>query len=119
MGFLYLGLALLGAAASYSFLGQFFIAHGLNFAELKTQLLAGPVSSYFGVNALISVLVTVLFILGEGRRLKMRGLWLPVAATLGVGVCCGLPLFLYLRRLSQDKLGALDESQMVHAKTIK
>ncbi|MDR1083793.1 MAG: DUF2834 domain-containing protein [Deltaproteobacteria bacterium] len=99
MAFFYLGLAFLGAVAPYSFLGQFFVSSGLNFPEIRAQMWAGPVSSYFGLNTLIAGVVTLLFIWSEGRRLKMKGLWLPVLATAAVGVACGLPLFLYLRRI--------------------
>ncbi|MDR1608745.1 MAG: DUF2834 domain-containing protein [Deltaproteobacteria bacterium] len=103
MAFFYLGLAFLGAVAPYSFLGQFFVNSGLNFVEIKTQMWAGPVSSYFGLNTLIAGLVTILFILSEGRRRKMKGLWLPLLATVFVGVACGLPLFLYLRRVFLER----------------
>ena len=33
----------------------------------------------------------------EGRRLKMASWWLPIPASLLVGLCFALPLFLYLR----------------------
>jgi hypothetical protein len=119
MGYLYLGLAFLGAVAPYSYLGQFLINNGLNFAEFKAQLISTPVGSYFGLNMLVAALVTVLFILGEGKRLKMRGLWLPLLTTLAVGVSCGLPLFLYLRRLSQEGAPAPEAKEVVHNKTVK
>ncbi len=103
MGYFYLGLAFLGAVAPYSFMGQFLLTHGLNFPELKTQLWASPISSFVGAAFLISSLVNLFFVLGEGRRLKMKGLWLPLLATVTVGVSCGLPLFLYLRDLALSR----------------
>jgi hypothetical protein len=103
MGYFYLGLAFLGAVAPYSFMGQFLLTHGLNFAEFKAQLWASPISSFVGAAFLISSLVNLFFVIGEGRRLKMKGLWLPVLATVAVGVSCGLPLFLYLRDLAQAR----------------
>jgi hypothetical protein len=119
MAYLYLGLALLGAVVPYSFLGQFLVAHGLDLAEFRAQMSVNSVSSYFGLNMLLAALVTIMFILGEGRRLRMRGLWLPVLATVAVGVCCGLPLFLYLRRLSLERVVSPDDGRAVHEKTIK
>ncbi|MDR1577993.1 MAG: DUF2834 domain-containing protein [Deltaproteobacteria bacterium] len=104
MAFFYLGLAFLGAVAPYSFLGQFLVSSGLNFAEIRAQMWASPVSGYFSLNALIAGLVTILFIWSEGRRQKMKGLWLPLVATLLVGVACGLPLFLYLRRVTMERM---------------
>ncbi|MDR1080480.1 MAG: DUF2834 domain-containing protein [Deltaproteobacteria bacterium] len=102
MGYFYLGLALLGAVAPYSFLGQFLASSGPDFQLLKAQAVQTPVSAYFAVNMLVAALVTVVFIAREGRRLRMRGLWLPLLATLAIGVSCGLPLFLYLRKANED-----------------
>lgn len=100
MGYFYLGLAFLGAVAPYSFMGQFLLTHGLNFPELKVQMWASPISSFVGASFLIAGLVSLVFIFREGRRLKMKGLWLPLLATVLVGVSCGLPLFLYLRDMT-------------------
>lgn len=100
MGYFYLGLAFLGAIAPYSFMGQFLLTHGLNPAEFKAQMSAGPIASFLGAAFFIASLVTIFFVIGEGRRLKMKGLWLPLLATAAVGVSCGLPLFLYLRDMA-------------------
>ncbi|MDR1045535.1 MAG: DUF2834 domain-containing protein [Candidatus Adiutrix sp.] len=103
MGYFYLGLAFVGAVAPYSFMGQFLLTHGLNIAEFKSQLAASPISSFMGAAFVIASVVTLFFVLGEGRRLKMKGLWLPLLATVAVGVSCGLPLFLYLRDMALDR----------------
>ncbi|MDR3154028.1 MAG: DUF2834 domain-containing protein [Deltaproteobacteria bacterium] len=100
MGYFYLGLALLGAVAPYSFLGQFLAANGPDWEALKAQAVQSPVSSYLAVNMVVAAAVTLVFIFREGRRLRMKGLWLPMAATLAIGVSCGLPLFLYLRKVA-------------------
>jgi len=39
------------------------------------------------------------FIWSEGRRINLKRLWLPVLATLTVGVSLGLPLFLLLTEI--------------------
>ncbi len=100
MGYFFLGLAFLGAVAPYSFMGQFLLTHGLNLAEFKTQLASSPISCFMGAAFAIASLVTLFFVISEGRRLKMKGLWLPVLASILVGVSCALPLFLYLRDLA-------------------
>ena len=97
MSFFFLGLAFLGAVVPYSFMGQFLLTHGLDFSELKAQMWAAPISSFTGAAFVISSVVNFCFVWGEGRRRKMKGLWLPLMATVLVGVSCGLPLFLYLR----------------------
>ena len=48
-------------------------------------------------------IVLLSFIQSEGRRLRMRFLWLPMLGTVFVGVSPGLPLFLYLRQLELDR----------------
>lgn len=103
MGYFFLGLSFLGAVLPYSLLGQFLLANGLNFTELKTQAMVNPVSGFLAVAWLISGLVTLVFIWNEGRKIKMKGLWLPLIATLAAGVSCGLPLFLYLRDLNLSR----------------
>ena len=105
MGFFYLGLSFVGAVLPYSFMGQFLLTHGLDLAEFKTQMWAAPISSFTGAAFVIASLVNLFFVFGEGRRLKMKGLWLPVLATVLVGVSCGLPLFLYLRGQALKQAG--------------
>jgi SAM-dependent methyltransferase len=81
---------------------------------------SGPLHpALFGLNMLVAALVTAMFIVGEGKRLKMRGLWLPLLTTVLVGVSCGLPLFLYLRRQTLDRGLTAEDSQAVHTKTVK
>lgn len=41
--------------------------------------------------------VFLLWAAWEGRRLGMRTWWVPIPASLFVGLCFGLPLFLFLR----------------------
>jgi hypothetical protein len=100
---LYLVLAILGTllplAAFVPFVNLPNVGPRLFFA----QLFATPVSGFFGWDVIVSSLVLWGFVLVEGRRLAMRGLWAPIAANLLVGVSLGLPLFLYMRerRLGQ------------------
>jgi predicted exporter len=61
------------------------------------DLFVNPVSSSFALDVMISAIVLIAFIITQGRRDGVRSLWLPIAATLLLGVSCGLPLFLALR----------------------
>jgi Terpene cyclase DEP1 len=58
-----------------------------------------------GWDVIVSLLVLWTFVLFEGRRLAMARLWLPIAATLIVGVSLGLPLFLYMREVRLEATG--------------
>ncbi len=66
-------------------------------------MFANQISAFFAMDVIVSAIVLIVFILDEGRRLGMRTLWLPVIATLLVGVSLGLPLFLYLRQIQLDQ----------------
>ena len=95
--YLYLLLAILGAVLPYSQLVPFLREHGLALRLLVEQLFANRISAFFGLDVVISSLVLWTFVFVEGRRRKIRHLWLPVVGNLLVGVSLGLPLFLYMR----------------------
>ena len=94
---IYLMLFILGTVLQYTQFIQFLIEHGLNVSLFFEQLFANPISSFFGINVIASVLVVLTFIAWEGTRLKMRYLWIYFASAL-VGVAVGLPLFLLMRQ---------------------
>jgi hypothetical protein len=100
---LYLVLCFLGTALPLAAFAPFLATAGAGPRMFLLQLFAGPVSAFFGWDVIVSSLVLWTFLLIEGRRLAMRGLWAPIAANLLVGVSLGLPLFLYMRerRLGQ------------------
>jgi Terpene cyclase DEP1 len=99
----YLGLCVLGTVLPYSQFIPFVRAHGLDLQVFTQQLFVNRVSSFFGLDVIVSSLVLWFLVYLEGRRSRIRHLWLPVAANLLVGVSLGLPLFLYMRerRLEQ------------------
>lgn len=97
MRWVYLFLAVLGTVLPYSQFLPWLAQHGPNVRLLFTQLFLGHVSAFFGLDAIVSALVLLVFIFHERTRRSMGMLWLPVAATCVVGVSCGFPLFLYLR----------------------
>ena len=96
-------LAVLGAALPLWQFAPFLRDHGLDFPLLVQQLFSTPVSGFFGMDVIVSAVVLFVLVFVEGRRLGMRHLWVPVIATLLVGVSLGLPLFLYLRERKLDK----------------
>jgi hypothetical protein len=98
----YLCLCLLGAALPSTQLVPWLATHGLNIPLLVSELFSTRIGAFFGMDVIVSALVLFLFIGVEGRRLGMRRLWLPVVATLAVGVSLGFPLFLYLRQLKLE-----------------
>lgn len=104
--YVYLGLCVLGAALPYAQLIPWLRTHGLDPSSFFAELFSTRIGAFFGVDVIVSALVLFVFIGVEGRRLAIRKLWIPVAATVAVGVSLGLPLFLYLRQLEMDARAA-------------
>ena len=97
---LYLLLCVAGTILPYSFFIQFLRDHGLHLRLFLEQLFANPISSFFGVDVIVSTICLWLFVFVEGHRAHVKNLWAPIVASLLVGVSLGLPLFLYLRESS-------------------
>src|SRR5262245_62580163 len=94
---LYLALAIIGTVLHYSRVIPFVREHGLDARLFLEQLFATRIGGFFGMDVIVSSLVLWVFVFAEGRRLQVRHLRAPIAASLAVGVSLGLPLFLYLR----------------------
>jgi Protein of unknown function DUF2834 len=100
---LYLVLCVVGFLVPYWQFIPWAAEHGINLPLLVRDLFANRISSFFGLDVLISAVVLWIFIAAEGSHLGMRRLWLPIVATCVVGVSLGLPLFLYLRQVHLDR----------------
>ncbi len=106
--YLYLVLCVLGTLLPYSQLVPFLRAHGLDVPLLVRELFANRVGAFFGLDVLVSSFVLWVFVFTEGRRRRMRRLWVYVLCNLLVGVSLALPLFLYVRERRLDRArGAL------------
>lgn len=108
---LYLILCVAGTILPYSQLFPFLREHGLDTSLLFQQLFANKVSGFFGLDVIVSSLVLWVFVYSEGTRLRMRHLWIYVAANLLVGVSLGLPLFLLMRQSKLDHSAAASIAQ--------
>ena len=102
----YLIFAVLGFVILYSQFVPWLVEHGLNVGLLFRELLASRISMFFAMDVIVSAIVLLGFIQGEGKRLRVQLLWLPSIGTLVVGVSFGLPLFLFLRQLMLDRTTA-------------
>ena len=101
---LYVVFCLLGLVLPYSqFIAWITEHHALNILMFMHDLFANRIAAFFALDVIVSAIVLLSFIQSEGRRLRMRFLWLPMLGTVFVGVSLGLPLFLYLRQLELDR----------------
>lgn len=98
----YLLLAVLGTILPYWKLVPWVMDHGLSLSLLFQELFATRIGAFFGLDVVVSAVVLFVFVFVEGRRDRVPHLWLPIVATLFVGVSLGLPLFLYLRQRQLD-----------------
>ena len=100
--------AILGAALPYSQLAVWLGERGLDVGAFAAAVFSSRISAFAWLDVLVSAIVLIALIVVEGRRLEIPFLWLPILATLGVGVSCGLPLFLLMRQARLER-GAAGE----------
>ena len=102
----YLVCCVLGLALPYWQFVPWLLEHGLNVTLFFRELFANRISAFFAMDVIVSAIALIWFIQSDGKRLRIRFLWLPTIGTLIVGVSLGLPLFLYLRQSMLDRRGA-------------
>ena len=93
----YLALCVIGTVLPYSQFVPFLAEHGLDLELLVRELFASRASAFFALDVVVSSVALWVLVLVEGRRSGVPLLWLPLLASVTVGVSLGLPLFLYLR----------------------
>jgi lysylphosphatidylglycerol synthetase-like protein (DUF2156 family) len=93
----YAALAVVGAVIPYAIFLPWFAAHGFDPHLFRLELFATRPASIFAADVLLAAGIFILFVVVEGRRLRMRKLWLPPLIVFAVGLCCALPLFLAMR----------------------
>ena len=99
---IYLALCIAGIVMPYSELVPFLREHGLDLRVFVEQLFSTRIGAFFGWDVIVSSLVLWVFVAVDGRRDRIRNLWMPIAANLAVGVSLGLPLFLYMRERNRQ-----------------
>ena len=99
----YLIFCVLGILLPYSQFLPWLLTHGLNLSFFFRELFATRISAFFAMDVIVSAIVLICFIQSEGKRLRVRLLWLPTIGTLVIGVSFGLPIFLFLRQAMLDR----------------
>jgi hypothetical protein len=97
---------MLGLVLPYSQFVPWLLEHGLNGPLFFRELFANRISAFFAMDVIVSAIVLIWFIQNEGKRLRVRLLWLPTIGTLVAGVSFGFPLFLFLRQAKLDRTNA-------------
>ncbi|MBW4638447.1 MAG: DUF2834 domain-containing protein [Gloeocapsa sp. UFS-A4-WI-NPMV-4B04] len=100
----YLILCILGTILPYSQFVPFLIENGLDLKLFFEQLFINRISSFFGMDLIVSSLVLWVFVFWEGSRLGMKNMWVYITSNLLVGVSLGLPLFLLMRQHKLEEI---------------
>src|SRR4029450_8732619 len=92
----YLLLCVLGIIVPYAeFLPQL-TEHGLHLDAFARELFFSRLGFFFRLAAVPSAVALFVFVFTERRVVAVRYFWLPIIATLLVGVSLGRPFFLYV-----------------------
>ena len=100
---IYLSLSIVGLFVPNSLFFPWLFEHGPNPQRFVQDMFANGVSAFFGMDVVVSAVVLGVFVLVDSARLRLNRVWLPILATVVVGVSLGLPLFLYRRQVHLDR----------------
>lgn len=98
-----LGLAVLGFLVPNAMVAVFFVEHGVDVSAYFSEWAESLPAAQLAADLVIAFVAFALWAAWEGRRIGMSGWWVALPASMLVGLCFGLPLFLFLRerRLSR------------------
>jgi len=95
--YVYLALCIIGTLVPLTAFVPWLLDHGFDVSRLVEELFVNRISAFFGLDVVVSSIVFWVFVNWEGKRVGVKAMWLPILASLVVGVSSGLPLFLFLR----------------------
>ncbi len=107
---IYLALCFVGTLLPYWQFVPWLLHHGMNLPLFLRELFVNRISTFFGMDVLVSAVVLIVFSRVGSARLKIPRRWLPVLAVLTVGVSLGLPMFLYMRELRLAELKSFSDN---------
>jgi len=90
-------LTVVGFLVPNAMVAIFFVDHGLDISAYLDGWVQTLPSAQLVADLIVAFVAFALWAAWEGRRLGMRSWWVPIPASLLVGLCFGLPLFLLLR----------------------
>lgn len=98
-----LALAIVGFVVSSTMTALFVVRHSLTLDGYFRHWGESLPATQLALDLGIAFVAFALWAAWEGRRLAMRSWWIPVPASILVGLCFALPLFLLLRERALRK----------------
>lgn len=99
---IYLILSVVGFVVPYIFFIGFIMENGLDVSLFFKELFANNISSFFGVDVIISALALIIYILVDSRKNHIKRYYLAILGTLLIGVSFALPFYLYLKESQKN-----------------
>jgi hypothetical protein len=100
---IYLFLGFIGIVLPYSQFLPWIADNGFNISLLIEQIATSRIAAFGWLDVVVSALALFVLILTDGQKRKVSNLWLPIVGTLVVGVSLGLPLYLHLCEVAQER----------------
>ena len=104
---LLLALAVVGFVVPNAFVVAYVAEHGLDAGAYLAAWTATLPSTQLIVDLAIAAIAFFIWAALEGRRLPVRRWWVCIPASLLVGLCFGLPLFLWMRERALSQAAAI------------
>jgi hypothetical protein len=92
-----LALTIVGFVVPNTMIALFAVRHGLTLDGYFRPWFGSLPAAQLALDLGIAFVAFALWAAWEGKRLGMRSWWLPIPASLLVGLCFAVPLFLLLR----------------------
>lgn len=103
---LFAGLTVLGTALPLAAFLPWLAVNGLDVPLLVGTLFSNRIGAFFGLDVIVAAVALLAFILIDGHRMGVTLRWMPILATLCIGVSCGLPFYLTLREWQRLRAGS-------------
>ncbi len=102
---LFLALAIIGTIVPMAAFAPWVSQHGMDIPLLVKEMMSTHISRFITLDLFCSAMVVFLMSY-RGMRKGITLAWLPVIATVVVGVSFGLPLYLFLEAHHMEQHGA-------------
>jgi Terpene cyclase DEP1 len=107
-----LALTIVGFVVPNTMIALFVLRHGLSLDGYLRHWGESLPATQLALDVSIAFVAFALWAAWEGQRLAMRSWWVPIPASMFVGLCFAVPLFLLLRQRAVRKQPSPREMDM-------